>query len=141
MGFPNRTRTRRRERDVTARIGRALYLFLGILFTAIGLIGAFLPLLPTVPLLILALWCFARSSERLHRWLYQHPRYGAAIRNWDAHGVISRKAKIAACLAMAASMFVMLLVTSLAPWIYAIIAATLLSVAVWMWTRPETPPY
>lgn len=126
---------------MTARFKRALYFFLGVLFTAMGFVGAFLPLLPTVPLLLLALWCFARSSERLHGWLYHHPKYGEAIRNWDAYGVISRKAKIAACSAMAVSMIVMLIATSLTPWIYAIIAATLLSVAAWMWTRPETPPH
>jgi uncharacterized membrane protein YbaN (DUF454 family) len=126
---------------VTARIRRAVYLALGILFAGIGLIGAFVPLLPTVPLLLLAVWCFARSSERLHAWLYHHPTYGKSIRNWDAHGVISRKAKIAACVAMAVSMGIMLIVTDLEPWLYLVIAATLTAVAIWMWRRPEAPPY
>lgn len=119
---------------------RVVYLCLGLVFTAIGLVGAFVPLLPTVPLLLLALWCFARSSRRLHDWLYTHPKYGEPIRAWDAHGVVPRRAKIAACSMMAVSMGIMLAVTDLPALLYGVIAATLLAVGIWISTRPSAPP-
>lgn len=119
---------------------RIVYLALGLTFTAIGFVGAFVPLLPTVPLLLLALWCFARSSERLHNWLYSHPKYGPPIQAWDAHGVVPRRAKIAACSMMALSMGIMLWVTDLAVWLYLVIATVLTAVGVWISTRPSAPP-
>jgi uncharacterized membrane protein YbaN (DUF454 family) len=121
-------------------MARIVYLGLGLLFTAIGFVGAFVPLLPTVPLLLLALWCFARSSQRLHDWLYTHPKYGPPIRAWDAHGVVPRRAKIAACSMMALSMVVMLAVTDLTVWLYLVIAAILTAVGAWISTRPSAPP-
>ena len=61
---------------------------------ALGFIGAFLPVLPTVPLMILALWGFSNGSEKLHGWLYNHPKFGQSLRDWDKHRMIPVKAKI-----------------------------------------------
>lgn len=68
----------------------------GLLSTALAILGIFLPLLPTVPLLLLAAACFARSSERLHRRLLDHHRLGPLIRPYLTGGGISRKAKASA---------------------------------------------
>lgn len=73
---------------------RGVYLVLGLLFVAHGFIGAFLPVLPTTPFLILAVACFARSSHRLESWLLDHPRFGPALRDWRQRGAISLKAKM-----------------------------------------------
>lgn len=72
---------------------RIVWLMAGFFFTAVGIIGAFLPILPTTVFLLLATACFARSSPRLHGWLVNHPRFGPPIRNWQEHGAISRAAK------------------------------------------------
>lgn len=72
---------------------RILWLTAGIFFTGIGIVGAFLPVLPTTVFLLLATACFARSSPRLHGWLVNHPAFGPPIRNWQEHGAISRRAK------------------------------------------------
>jgi uncharacterized protein len=77
------------------------YFALGVLLVVIGFIGAFLPLLPTTPFLILAAGCFARSSPRLENWLLNHPRFGPVLQNWRAHGAIPRKAKVLAGFGMA----------------------------------------
>lgn len=83
---------------------RALFLGLGWVFFALGVIGAFLPVMPTTIFMIMALWAFANSSKRLHTWLYTHPRFGQALQHWDQHQVIPMHAKIAAIGSMTISL-------------------------------------
>lgn len=68
----------------------------GLACTGLAILGIFLPLLPTVPLLLLAAACFARSSERFHGWLLQHPRLGPMIRGYLEGQGIPLKSKICA---------------------------------------------
>jgi hypothetical protein len=70
-----------------------LYKLLGFVFVALGLIGVYLPLLPTTPFLLLAAACFARSSERCHQWLLNNPTFGPIIRDWQDRRCISRTSK------------------------------------------------
>lgn len=73
-----------------------LYKILGFLFVGLGIIGIYLPLLPTTPFLLLAAACFARSSERCHQWLLNNPTFGPIVRNWEERRCISRRSKITA---------------------------------------------
>ncbi len=82
------------------RTSRALWLVLGWIFVALGIVGALLPLMPTTIFLILAAGCFARSSPRLEAWLLDHPRFGPSLRAWREGGAIPRKAKYLACAGM-----------------------------------------
>ena len=82
---------------------RHFYLVLGWLCVLLGLVGAVLPLMPTTIFLIVAAWAFARSSPRLHRWLREHDRFGEAIRAWEEHHAMPRRAKRLAFLALALS--------------------------------------
>ena len=68
----------------------------GFCCTALAVLGIFLPLLPTVPLLLVAAACFARSSERFHHWLVDHPRLGPMIRGYLAGQGMPLRAKITA---------------------------------------------
>jgi uncharacterized protein len=81
-----------------------LWVTIGLVATVCGVAGAILPLVPTTPFLLLAGYAFARSSPRLHAWLITHPRLGPPIRDWNSHGAINGRAKIAAIIVMAASM-------------------------------------
>lgn len=88
-------------RPATPRLMRGVFLVFGISFVVLGFVGAFLPVLPTTPFLILAAACFARSSPRLENWLLQHPQLGPLLRNWRERGAIPVKAKLMALGGMA----------------------------------------
>lgn len=77
---------------------KPFYNVAGALAVLLGILGLFLPLLPTTPFLLLASWCFARGSERLHRWLLSHRVFGEYLRNFEAGRGIPLKAKIVATL-------------------------------------------
>lgn len=94
---------------------RPFFILLGLVFVVLGLLGAFLPVLPTTPFLIVALWCFAHSSDKLHRWLYNHRIFGPLLRQWHEHSVIPPIAKFSAVTAMTGSMVYMVFFSS-APW-------------------------
>lgn len=79
---------------------RAVWTFCGILSLGFGFLGIFLPVLPTTPLVLLAAFCFSKGSPRLRAWLLRHPRFGAAILDWEATGAIPRRVKYLACGAM-----------------------------------------
>lgn len=70
------------------------YFILAWIFFALGAIGVILPVLPTTPFMILALWAFAKSSKRFHTWLYQHRLFGPPLQKWEEHRVIPLSAKI-----------------------------------------------
>ena len=75
---------------------RHLYFVLGWCFFIIGGIGAFLPVLPTTPFMLLALWAFSKSSQRFHDWLYHHRLFGPPLQQWTEYRVIPRMAKVMA---------------------------------------------
>lgn len=83
---------------------RLSFLLLGHVCLAVGMVGLFVPLLPTTPFVLLAAFCYSRGSERLHRWLTAHPRLGAPIRDWQQHGVIRPRAKWVSTLLIVASL-------------------------------------
>jgi uncharacterized membrane protein YbaN (DUF454 family) len=114
---------------------RPLWLAAGLACVALGAIGAVLPLLPTVPFLLLAAFCFARSNPEWERRLLDHPRYGPPLRRWRERKAISRKAKLAALTAMAASIALSAVFAGW-PWVLAPILICSASGA-WIWTRPE----
>jgi uncharacterized membrane protein YbaN (DUF454 family) len=114
---------------------RTAYFAAGALALLLGAIGLFLPLLPTIPFVILAAFCFARSSPRLEARLLAHPTLGPHIIAWRSRGAISRKGKSAALLAFAASALIGLLALRF-PWSFAPLAASLIGGA-WIATRPE----
>lgn len=114
---------------------RTLYLAAGLFFVGLGVVGAFLPVLPTVPFLLLAVFCFARSRPEWAARLYNHPTYGPALRQWRDRKAIGRRAKISAIAVMIVSALASWLTVGW-PWAAAASLALLCSAA-WIWTRPE----
>lgn len=124
---------------VCATGGRRLGLLVcGWCNVALGLIGAVIPGMPTTVFLIVALWAFTRSSPRMQRWLYEHPRFGPGLRDWDTHRVIPPRAKCLATLTMALSLIV---IASLAEgWaLPAAVGAVMAVVLIYIATRPSRP--
>jgi uncharacterized membrane protein YbaN (DUF454 family) len=91
--------------------------------------------LPTVPFVLLAAWCFSRGSVRWETWLLAHPRWGPMVRDWRARRAIPRRAKWLSLLMMSGS-------CAIAAWKAPLWAAALAllicsCVALWMWSLPD----
>lgn len=121
-----------------APIARAAWFLAGWTALALGFIGVVTPLLPTTPFILLAAFCFARSSPRLHSWLTRHPTFGPMIENWARHGAIPRRAKRLALIMMGAA-FALSLALGLPAFALAAQAVALLGAGAFVWTRPDPP--
>ena len=117
---------------------RWLYITLGCICVVLAVIGIPLPLLPTTPFLLLAAFCFARGSGRLHAWLLSHHHLGPPILRWQEYGAISREAKwlgtVSLLVVVAVSYFL-----QVATWILIVQVCVLVGVAALLWSRPEPP--
>ncbi|MFN3513572.1 MAG: YbaN family protein [Phenylobacterium sp.] len=116
---------------------RPVFLLCGFLFTGAGVVGAFLPLMPTTIFLILAAACFARSSPRLEAWILDHRHFGPLVRDWREHGVIPPRAKALACAGMAFGFVVFWISVHPKPWLALIVAASLAACAAFVLSRPS----
>ena len=115
--------------------GRILWQGAGLTCVGLGAIGAALPIMPTVPFLLLAAFCFARGRPEWAERLYAHPRWGASLREWRDRRAIPRRAKISALLAMSAgALFTQ--ATLGYPWVLVSLAVLGLC-GTWIWTRNE----
>jgi uncharacterized protein len=121
------------------RAARMAWLCAGLVLVGIGFVGLFVPLLPTTDFLLLALPCFARSSPRLESWLLNHPRFGAPLRAWRAHGAVPVHAKIAACLGMAFGYGVFFWLVRPRAVVALAVGMAMLSCAIWVVRRPAPP--
>ncbi|TBN40371.1 DUF454 domain-containing protein [Paracoccus subflavus] len=113
-----------------------LWYVLGFVALGMGIVGIALPVVPTVPFLLLAAAAFARSNPRLERRILDHPTYGPPVRAWREHGAISRLAKIWATLAMAGGVGFSLL-AGMPPWVVAAQAMICTVIGAYVVTRPE----
>lgn len=111
------------------------YLVFAYFCVGLGFIGAFLPLLPTTPFLLLAAWAAPRGSPALHRWLYEHPRFGAVLIAWEQKRAVSTRAKWTACILMTLSWVIMYFQTS--TWIVPAITGVLfIGISAFLISRP-----
>ena len=128
---------RARNGAKTVSIRRTAWLGLGFASLGLGLAGAVLPLLPTTPFLLLAAWAFSNSSERLHRWLLEHPRLGPVILDWRRHRRIPLSAKVLATVLLGASLGTTVAFSVLPGAFLVGFALFLAGVLAWIWTRPS----
>jgi uncharacterized membrane protein YbaN (DUF454 family) len=87
-------------------VARYLFIILGVIFLGLGVIGVFLPILPTTPFLLLTSFCFLRSSKRLYNWLINHRIFGLFIYNYLTYKAATRNTKIGTLIFLWVSLFI-----------------------------------
>ena len=119
------------------KLSKALWFATGILCIGVAFIGVVVPGIPWSTPTVIAAYCFARSSDRMHRWLYNHPRFGPFLRGWNEKRIFPRRLKYF----MLATMSTTLLITGLATGNLMAVLWTgvfMLLVAVWAWRYPDS---
>jgi uncharacterized membrane protein YbaN (DUF454 family) len=112
---------------------------LGAVSFAIGVINAFIPLLPTTIFLLIGVWAYGKGDPAMRRRLLAHPRFGPGLRRWVQHRQISRRGKWAACLGIAASAAITAALVGMKPVTW-LVDAGLVVLMIYLATRPEPPP-
>ena len=121
------------------RMVKPLYVAVGWLCLSLGFVGIFVPLLPTTPFVLLAAFCFSRSSARLHRWLLTQPTFGPMIRDWNQHGVIRPHIKWTSIGLIVIMLSYPIVFGELALLLKIALVFVGLSVIGFIWSRPSRP--
>jgi uncharacterized membrane protein YbaN (DUF454 family) len=120
--------------NLLAGTRRVLWLLLAYVALGLGLVGVFVPGLPTTPFVLLAAWCFSRGSERCERWLLEHPRLGPIVRDWRERRAVPLRAKQLATVTMVlGSVWAAFSLPLSVAWLPGLICS---AVAVWLWRLP-----
>ncbi len=113
------------------------FLIIGHISLSLGIIGAFLPILPTTPFLLLSAYFYSKSSPRLHNWMINHKYLGPPLKNWQEGGVIGLKSKIIATIMIVLVLIFRIRILEINLWIKVIATTVLASVLLFIWTRPS----
>lgn len=116
---------------------RILLIIAGFMSLALGIIGAFVPLLPTTPFVLLSAFLFSKSSDRFYTMLISSPLFGPSIKEWNEHGVISIRAKILSTLSILAVLIYLNFFKVYPVMIKVVITISLTTVITFVTTRPS----
>ncbi|EGT5661086.1 DUF454 family protein [Cronobacter dublinensis] len=114
---------------------RTILLILGWLAVVLATLGVVLPLLPTTPFLLLAAWCFARSSPRFHHWLLYRSWFGGYLRHWQQYRAMPPGAKPRAILVILATFAISLWMVKIF-WVRVLLLVILSGLLIFMWRIP-----
>lgn len=118
---------------------RGVYLVVGSVSVVMGVIGIFVPLWPTTCFLLLAGWCFARSSARAERWLHENRLFGRYLRDYRLHGTMSRRVRTTSLVTMWSFMAVSGILLWERLWVVALLLLVGVAVTVHLFSLPTTP--
>lgn len=116
---------------------RKMVFVIGGISTLCGIIGVFLPLIPTTPFILLAAWCFYKSSPKAYLWLRDNQYLGPPLKDWEDRRAISRKTKISAILMITISVVIIWNKVEL-EWLKYCLTLLLISVSIFIITRKES---
>jgi uncharacterized protein len=119
---------------------RGAWMAIGFVFVGLGSLGVALPLLPTTPFVLLAAYCFARSSPRFYGWLLRHRIFGKLVRDWRAGRGIAMRAKITAVVLLTLTIGSSAVFFVSSPFVRILLVTIGVSVALFLLTRPTAPP-
>ncbi len=108
---------------------------LGTFFVALGVVGVFVPLMPTTVFIIMAAGCYARASPRFHRWLWEHRWFGPSLRAWSQHRSMPRRARKVALVSVVASFSLSVAVVPVW-WVRLMLGAMGVALFVFLWRIP-----
>ena len=120
-------------------VRRLIYLGVGWLGLAMAAAGVILPILPTTPMLLVAVWAFGRSSPELAEKIRNHRVFGPPVRDWQDHGVISLKAKLLAITIMSVMGGWLWVYGNLPAWLTLLIIAVMFGAGIFVGSRPSAP--
>ena len=109
---------------------------LGFTSVGIGMINAFIPLMPTTVFLLVGAWALSKGSPEWRAKLIAHPRFGRALRDWEDGRRVSRRGKRLAALGMAVGWAIVVVWQGISPWTVGA-GVLLAAIATWLWRRPE----
>jgi uncharacterized membrane protein YbaN (DUF454 family) len=116
---------------------RLLFVALGCLCVALGILGVFLPVLPTTPFMLLAAGCFARASTRFYNWLLNTRMFGPAILEWRLHRSIPYRVKLVAIATMTITLSISIAVAIQDGLLRLLVGALGVLLALWMYRIPS----
>ncbi len=117
-------------------LARWLWRALALASLVLAVLGVVLPILPTVPFLLLAAWAAGKGWPALEAWLLNHAHFGPGIRRWRESGAVPRRAKWLATGMMTLSATLLALMPAPLP-VKIAVPAVMAAVAIWLWRRPE----
>ena len=116
---------------------KPLLITIGWFCVGLGVLGIIMPLFPTTPFLLVAVWAFSKSSPELAERIRNHRLAGALIRDWQDEGIIPVKAKLLAVSMMTAVLLYLALWAKTPLWMVIAVGAVLLATAIYIVTRPS----
>lgn len=122
---------------MNGKMKKTFYSSIGYLSIMLGIIGAFLPLMPTTCFLILAVWAFSKSNPRMKEKILQHPKFGPVIKNWINHKTICRKTKNTISLSIIAAFSISLYICKASIMISSLLVSGMLLLLIYINTRAE----
>lgn len=114
---------------------RTILIIIGWLAVVLGTLGVVLPLLPTTPFILLAAWCFARSSPRFHHWLLYRSWFGGYLRHWQKHRAMPPSAKPRAIAVILITFAISLWMVKMM-WVRILLLGILTCLLIFMWRIP-----
>ncbi|MES2803596.1 MAG: YbaN family protein [Bdellovibrionota bacterium] len=115
-------------------IVRTALFILGVSSVVLGFIGLFVPVLPTTPFVLLAAWCFFKSSSKAHQWLYKQPLLGTALKDWEQNKSIAKSTKVIAVSMILFSLFFLWEKVEVL-WVAILVSVILVGVSLFIATR------
>lgn len=110
---------------------------IGLTALLLGVVGLFLPIMPTVPFILLAAWAGSKGWPELEQYLLSHERFGPHIRNWRESGAISRSSKSIATIMFCGSLAMIWLLFPFDQALQAALTFVMICAIIWLWTRPD----